>query len=393
MPLKRKSLDMKDTAAREWFEISRRDLYREIEERTANYSRCGIARVDEWANDFRIESRISLPRALVLLSIPKESWQEPPRQQYVSTILEFFEKRTASLAQRGPLVRMLIGKSSSRVDLAEVAGKKPTASSILEHLISRVEAPVGIDRAAFEDDSDLERKLRHLVSHARTYKRDTGIDSLYLGFPFLVMKDSRAEITEKKPRIAPILLWPIKIDMENRDRISILFDRDREEVRVNPALTGLIGPEEAKRWAETAKELLGRSAIRTGDVIDAFGSLADPRERSLCALPGSDYKVKAGTRQVVCSAVLFHAEFMGQAIGEDLRQMRKESPVGTGLETALRVNKDPIDLLPLCLRFLKKIVISRWKVTLLKKRLFSAHDKLLVFSLKGLQAQGKAKRL
>jgi hypothetical protein len=148
---------------------------------------------------------------------------------------------------------MLIGKSSSRVDLAEVAGKKPTATSILEHLISRVEAPVGIDRAAFEDDSDLERKLRHLVSHARTYKRDTGIDSLYLGFPFLVMKDSRAEITEKKPRIAPILLWPIKIDMENRDRISILFDRDREEVRVNPALTGLIGPEEAKRWAETAK--------------------------------------------------------------------------------------------------------------------------------------------
>ena len=55
------------------------------------------------------------------------------------------------------------------------------------------------------------------------------------------MRDSRPDITETKPRIAPILLWPIKIDMENRDRVSILFDRDREEVRVNPALTGLIG--------------------------------------------------------------------------------------------------------------------------------------------------------
>ena len=126
-----------------------------------------------------------------------------------------------------------------------------------------------------------------------------------------------------------------------------LFDRDREEVRINPALTGLIGVEEAKRWAETAKELLGRSSIRPGDVIDAFGALADPRERTLCPLPGSDYKVKAGTRQVVCSAVLFHAEFMGQAIGEDLRQMRKESPAGTGLETALRVNKDPMTSFPL----------------------------------------------
>ncbi|MFI5344045.1 MAG: DUF4011 domain-containing protein, partial [Chlamydiales bacterium] len=334
------------SVAHQWFDISRRDLYREIEERTANYSRCGIARVDEWANDFRIERRISLPRALVLLSVSKESWQEPPRQQYVSTILEFFEKRTASLTQRGPLVRMLIGKSSSRVDLAGVAGKKPNSSSILEHLISRVEAPIGIDRAAFEDDSDLERRLRHLVSHAKTYRRDTGIDSLYLGFPFLVMRDSRPDTTETKPRIAPILLWPIKIDMENRDRVSILFDRDREEVRINPALTGLVGVEEAKRWAETAKELLGRSSIRPGDVIDALGSLANPRERTLYPLPGSDYKVKAGTRQVVCSAVFFHAEFMGQAIGEDLRQMRKESPAGTGLETALRVNKDPMTSFP-----------------------------------------------
>ena len=50
---------MKDAAARQWFDISRRDLYREIEERTANYSRCGISRVDEWANDFIIERRIS----------------------------------------------------------------------------------------------------------------------------------------------------------------------------------------------------------------------------------------------------------------------------------------------------------------------------------------------
>ena len=125
--LHKPDLFLRRSAAQQWFNISRRDLYREIEERTANYSRCGIARVDEWANDFRIEKRISLPRALVLLSVSKESWQEPPRQQYVSTILEFFEKRTASLAQRGPLVRMLIGKSSSRVDLAGVAGKKPKA--------------------------------------------------------------------------------------------------------------------------------------------------------------------------------------------------------------------------------------------------------------------------
>ncbi|MBS0637646.1 MAG: protein kinase, partial [Verrucomicrobia bacterium] len=183
-------LTYEESNARIWFDVSRRDIYREIEARIANYSRCGIIRVDEWANDFRIERRVSLPRALVLISIPPESWQEPPRQQYFSAILEFFEKRTASLAQRGPLVRMLIGKSSSRVDMARVVGKKSTATSILEHLISRVEAPVSFERIAFKTEPDLEQRMRHLISHAKTYKRDTGIDSLYLGFPFLVMKDN-----------------------------------------------------------------------------------------------------------------------------------------------------------------------------------------------------------
>ena len=333
--------------AKTWFDISRRDLYRQIEERIANYSRCGILRVDEWADDFRNERRILLPRAIALLSVPKESWKELPRQQYVSTILEFFEKRTARLAQRGPLVRMLITKACSRVDLVSIDGKKQKAASILEHLISRVEVPVAIDRTAFEANTDLEKKLRRLISHANTCRRDTGIDSLYLGFPFLVMKEKELEVSETKPRIAPILLWPIRIDMENRDQASILFDRDRDDVRFNPALTRLLGVEEAKRWVEVAKELLGRSTIRTADVMDAFGALVESRERALCALPDKDYKVAAGSQQVVCSAVLFHAEFMGQAIGEDLRQMRKESTVGTSLEIVLRINKDPIACLPL----------------------------------------------
>ncbi|WP_245500404.1 DUF4011 domain-containing protein [Rhizobium leguminosarum] len=47
----------------------------------------------------------------------------------------------------------------------------------------------------------LERRLRSLHSHSTLYKRDTGIDGLYLGFPFLIHRDDR-----KKPKIAPILL-------------------------------------------------------------------------------------------------------------------------------------------------------------------------------------------
>lgn len=329
-------------SAQQWFDVSRREIYREIEDRTANYSQCGVSRIDEFANDFVLQRRMPLPRALVLLSIPKESWKEPDRLQYVSRILEFFEKRTANMAQRSPLLRMLVSKSSSRVDLASVPGNKPDAASLLEHLISRTDTPMGIDPVAFENNPELEKKLRHLVSHAHTYRRDTGIDSLYLGFPFLIMQDGYQDSTTKRPKIAPILLWPIKIDVEARDRVTINFDRDREEVRLNPALARLIGTDEVKVWMEAINEFLGRSSIRTPDVMDAFGILAEPRERSLCSLPNGDYKIDAGSRQIVCSAVLFHAEFMGQALGEDLRQMRKISPTDTSLETILRVNKEPI---------------------------------------------------
>lgn len=329
-----------------WFEVSRREIYREIEDRTANYSKCGISRVDEWANDFRIQKRISLPRALVLLSVPKENWKEPDRLQYVSRILEFFEKKTVNQTQRGPLVRMVISNASTRVDLATVSGNKPTASSILDHIISRLDSPVNIDRTAFIENLDLERKFRRLAEDATTYKRDTGIDSLYLGFPFLIARGNSPEETKGSLKISPILLWPIKIEIEARDRVSIRFDIDREEVRLNPVLARIVGVEEAKIWEDVSNELLGRSTLRICDIVDAFGSIVEPRERALCTLPTKDYTVKLGVRQTVCSAVLFHAQFAGQALLEDLRQMQKETPTGSGLETVLKINKDPIVTFP-----------------------------------------------
>jgi len=56
---------------------SRREIFRIINERIANFSRCGIQRVDEWADAFRIERRLTLPRAMVLLAVPSTSWEAP----------------------------------------------------------------------------------------------------------------------------------------------------------------------------------------------------------------------------------------------------------------------------------------------------------------------------
>src|SRR5258707_13294564 len=45
--------------------------------------------------------------------------------------------------------------------------------------------------------------------------------------------------------------------------------------------------------------------------------------------------------QVICSAVLFHLAYVGQAVVEDLRQLKGRPPIGTALDTALRVYDPP----------------------------------------------------
>lgn len=326
----------------DWLTRPRRELFAEVEARTSNFARCGIQRVDEWADAFRVERRMPLERAVILLAIPQEAWKEPPKQQYVASLLEHFEKRVSGSVQRGPLARFTIGKTTARVDLAELGTSYRPAQALLDHVLSRTEVPVALDPAAFTADEHLEGRLRRLVSHAQTFRRDTGIDGRYLAFPFLLIRDTRSASAKTKPRIAPVLLWPVVFDMQSGAHAgTLMFDREREEIRLNPALEGLLGSQQFSKWSETRKELLARSSIRVGDVMDAFGALAAPRGRTLSRLPGKDTKGSSGAMELVCTAALFNAEFIGQAISEDLRQMCRMPPTGTGLEAVLRIAAEP----------------------------------------------------
>ncbi|WP_225157436.1 MULTISPECIES: DUF4011 domain-containing protein [unclassified Bradyrhizobium] len=114
---------------------------------------------------------------------------------------------------------MLIGKSA-RIDLTELDSSRVPAAEILDQLLGRTNRTVNVDPAAFADDDGLERRLRSLHSHALLYRRDTGIDGLFMGFPFLIMRDHRPNT---KPRIAPVLLWPVRVNPEvgNRGHITL----------------------------------------------------------------------------------------------------------------------------------------------------------------------------
>ncbi|MBV7519078.1 AAA domain-containing protein [Ensifer sp. ENS12] len=331
--------DFETSSAAELLDNSRRDLHRLVEARLAAFSRCDIARIDEWADQFRLDRRMPIERALVLLSIPEGRWKEPPKQAYVSTLLQYFSKKVSGGILRGPLTRMVIGKTTPRVDLTELGTERRPAPALLDHLLTRSDRSEDVDPAAFGESDTLERRLRSLHSHATLYKRDTGIDGMYLGFPFLLFRDDRGT----KTKIAPILIWPVKVTPEvgNRGHVTIAFDRDRDEVRLNPAFESIMGIDASRRWQDAANDLLGRATLTAADVVDGFGSLAQPLGRALAKLPNRDAEVEFGRPAIAPSAVLFHLAYMGQAIVEDLRQLQGRQPSGSALETVLKVTEAP----------------------------------------------------
>jgi hypothetical protein len=336
--------------AERWLTHPRREIYRGVDERIANFSRCGIPSVDEWADQFRLDRRMALARALALLELPEDAWRELPKQSYISTILGFFSKKITSGVLRGPLARMTISKSAARVNLTELGTERMPAADILTQLLARTSRDIGIDPTAFAEEL-LERRLRSLHSHSLLYRRDTGIDGLYLGFPFLLMRDQRSDA---RTGIAPVLLWPVRITPEvgNRGHVTLGFgrdhggDRDPNQVILNPAFEGLMGFEGATRWQEAAEELLTRASISVADAVDAFGTLAAPRGNTLARLPEKDVEVRVLRPELAPSAVLFHLAFMEQAIVKDLDHLKQRSPEGTGLETALRLGEVALERQP-----------------------------------------------
>jgi primosomal replication protein N'' len=329
-----------------WFEQGRREILDALNERLGNFVRCGRETADQWADDFRQDRRITLARALVLLSLRPEEWREPPRQEYVRNVLDFFHRRLVTGLQRGGLVRMTIGRTTARLDLTELAGPARSAEAILEALLTRQSQPVPLDPTPLLSDPQREQRLRRLSQNASAYRRDTGINALYLGFPFVTLRDARAgEAT--KPRIAPVLLWPVRLEMPAgaRGTVRLSFDAERDEVRVNPALEGLLGSL-APAWREVLDDLRGRDHLELQAALDALVPLAallqpagdqghtgSPR---LSSLPPATVRVAAGQIQLHASAVLFHSDFSGQTIAEDLKQLAMRPIQGTALEVAIR---------------------------------------------------------
>ncbi|HGM5492069.1 TPA: AAA domain-containing protein [Serratia fonticola] len=328
-------------ASRTLLTLSRTEIYQRLAERINGFNRCGITDIDDWAARFMLTRRLPLEQALVMLAIPSEQWLVPEKQRYIHQVLDFFTRKISAATMRGSLVRMSITPHAGRVDLIGLGGQRNSAETLLNHLLTRSRQPISVDSKILLDSEQAGRQLRTLHAQTQLYMRDTGINGMYLGFPFIVVNTQPKQM---KPRIAPLLLWPININMEAgiRGIASLRFDHDRGAVCLNPALENFVGIPAVKRWQEIADQLLSQAALSAEEVIESFAVLVPAQDHQLVRLPPLSVEIPDDTSRLVGSAVLFHAAFIGQAIGEDLRQLRQLSPAGTSLETALGLRPDVI---------------------------------------------------
>ena len=140
-------------------QLPRREVMQRVAERVENFARCGMKRIDEWVDQFRLERRTTLPRAAVVLAVHRDLWQQPPAQEYISQLLGFFEKRITLSVSRGVLARMTITKTSPRIDLTELGSLRKTAERILEHILERSDLGVDLDLEVFASNLALEQRI------------------------------------------------------------------------------------------------------------------------------------------------------------------------------------------------------------------------------------------
>ncbi|QDV68990.1 Serine/threonine-protein kinase PrkC [Rosistilla carotiformis] len=347
-------------AARLALQQGRREVFETLGDRLSDFVRCGYPIADQWADTFRFEHRISLARALALLCVPDDRWQKPEGGEHWRLLMDFFRRKVLSSVQRGPLMSLKIGKSSARIDVAQLGSEVIPADSLIDAIITNDGNPSRVDPSVLAGDPILQRRLRRLRNNCENYQRDTGISSLHLGFPFLVRRD--VDAGQSRPRLVPLLLWPVKLDYAEGQNTSlrIAADRDQERVRLNPAYGVLLSQEKKQRFADALLEIQCRDAITGEQLIEVLQPLfADSHEQVLAEsapLPAEPSLPKDVHCRVVASGVIFQCDFAGQELADELDKLQNlpfdASPAATLLRLDCVQDVEPSPIPPTEQRFL-----------------------------------------
>lgn len=311
----------------------RRVLADDLDARVPGFERCGRAAIDSWMDTYRAANRrMPLSRLLVVLAVPASDWAEPPHQDYVRNVVSFLERRVLSSIQRGPLVQMRA--TASVLDVTGLGGADLQAR-VLDSVVSRSDGAVELPPDAMPA-SHVDR-LRALESKARTYRRDTGLDALFIAFPILTLRAKNDD--GEKTRIAPFFLWPVTLSVQRgaAGRVSIGFDQTRE-VQLNPALETIMGPEAGARWQDWANDQLRDGFDSFSSVLRTAAEMVEGTiSEKIVPVPQAKTIKATNKLEIHASAAIFVAEFASQAIANDLRLLQQQPLEGTALEYLLRL--------------------------------------------------------
>lgn len=338
-------------ATRELLGRGRANVMQALSELLSDFVRCGFKVADEWADTFRFDHRINLARAAVLFCVPPQRWIRLEGDEHWRQLLNFFHRKVLSSIQRGPLMSLRIGTNAARIDLAQLGSDAYPAERLLESILSRDTKPPRVDPNVLAADTLLQRRLRRLRNNCENYQRDTGISSLYLGFPFLVRRDRDAG--QSTPRFVPLLLWPIKLHYPEGQNTSLRISADCEQdgVRLNPALGVSLNQTRKQSFNQFLAEIQGRDSIASPQLMELlqalFNTAHDQVFNEFGALPSEPRLPTSIHSRVIASGVLFQCDFAGQGLADELDRLQKlpfsQSPA---IATLLRLQEPSIIDLP-----------------------------------------------
>ncbi len=149
-----------------------------------------------------------------------------------------FESRNTKIAE---LHAFLHGEHKCALTLIDPSEK----GALLENLHTKdntdtLNEPAGRKSAA-ADKREREKRLLHaeveavkaLKREVEEIEKETGRYELYLGYPFVF--GCIAQGPKKMPIKAPLMLFPVRIDIPNEDTVEIRLD-ESEKMQINPAL-------------------------------------------------------------------------------------------------------------------------------------------------------------
>lgn len=334
-----------DDAARPWLEQERRSVLQTLADRLADFVRCGIPLADHWADQFRYERRISLARALVLLAIPSGQWQRPEGGEHWQRLMHFFQRRVLGGIQRGPLLALSVKPGGDRIDLSELGSDALPAQALLDHVVSRRSSLRLIDPSRLEEAPGLAQRLRRLRQTVEAYQRETGIATLHLGFPLLLLKPPTAVQNDtRQSNLVPVLLWPLQIGSGQQGAgPSIGFDSERQDgegIRLNPALTSLLSQGQRIELEAAAQEISQRAALNGVQVMEVLSTIFPSSDLELKPCPQERKLAKDESQRLCAAAALFHCTFSAQTLAYELAQLERRPALEGPMATLLRLGDE-----------------------------------------------------